>query len=98
MALSLNQFLILYLWFPLAILLLFLLLIARFYSKFSGEQTYFRAFLLPLILFGTGVVRYASTEQMISDALADFIFGAAGIILIFLSLRLYRLMMARAES
>jgi hypothetical protein len=98
MSLSLNQFLALYIWFPLAVLLIFLLLIARFYQKFSGEQTFFRLFLVPLVFFGAAAVRYASVGQIAGDTLADVLLGVAGLILIALSLHLYRLMMSRGQG
>lgn len=93
--LSLNQFLVLYTWFPLAALLLFVLLIARFYQKFSGKRTRFRLFTVPLVLFGAGAVRYTSVNGNIGDPLADLLFGAAGIVLLALCWRLHRLMLAQ---
>jgi len=95
MSLSLNQFLVLYMWFPLAALLMLIFLIARFFEKFSGEQTYFRLFLLPVILFGIGAVRYAGTEQIGGDIFGDTVMGIAGITLLFLCTRLYWLMIVR---
>jgi hypothetical protein len=91
---SLNQFLLLYAWFPLAALIFFVLLIARFYQKFSGERTYFIVYIVPLVLFGAAAVRYASIDQITGDLLGDLLSGMAGIILISLSLLLIRLMMA----
>jgi hypothetical protein len=92
--LSLNQFLMLYIWFPLAALLFLLLLIARFYEKFSGEQTYFRVFSLPIVLFGAATVRYASLNRMAGDGLADSLMAVGGVVLIALCLFLYRRMTA----
>ncbi len=91
-AVSVSQFLTLYAWFPLAILLFFLLLIARFYQRFSNEQTYFGLFLLPIVLFGMATVRYSSIDQVGGDALADLLSAAGGIVLIGLCLLLYWLM------
>jgi len=95
MSLSLNQFLVLYSWFPLAALLLFTILIARFFEKFSGEKTYFRLFLIPVVLFGAGSVRYAGTEHIGGDPFADIMMGIAGLMLLILSSRLYWLMIVR---
>ena len=92
--LSLNQFLLLYIWFPLAALLFLLLLIARFYEKFSGEQTFFRLFALPIALFGAATVRYASINQMAGDMWADGLMAVGGTILLALCLFLYRRMTA----
>lgn len=97
-SLSLNQFLMLYIWFPLAALLFFLLLIARFYQKFSGERTYFEGFLLPVILFGAAAVRYASLNSAANDVLADMLSAAGGVILIGLCIVLYRLMILQREK
>ncbi len=92
---SLNQFFLLYAWFPLAALLFFLLLIARFYEKFSGERTYFRLFLVPLVLFGLAAARGASVEQLNGDALSGLLSGSAGLLLLLLCGRLFRLMLRK---
>ncbi len=76
----------------LAALIAIMLLIARFYQNFSGEQTYFQFYAVPLILFGVAAVRYASIGQLTGDWLGDTTGGVAGASLIWLSLHLYRLM------
>jgi len=91
---ALNQFLLLYSWFLLAALIAIMLLIARFYQNFSGEQTYFQLYSVPLIFFGVAAVRYASIGQLTGDLLGDAAGGIAGASLILLSLHLYRLMTA----
>lgn len=93
-ALTPNQILLLYLWFPLVMLVAIVLLIARFYQRFSGDQTYYMGYLAPLVLFGVGLVRYASIDQVAGDALGDVALGAAGLILMGLSLLLYHRMTA----
>ncbi len=92
-SLSINQFLYLYSWFPLAALIFIVLLIARFYQNFSGERTYFSFYIVPLVLFGASAVRYASLDQVAGDMLGDLFSGAAGIVLLYLSTILFRLMM-----
>lgn len=84
----------LYIWFPLAALLFLLLLIARFYEKFSGEQTFFQLFTLPIVFFGAATVRYASINQMAGDAWGDILMALGGVTLIGLCLFLYRQMTA----
>jgi hypothetical protein len=84
----------LYTWFPLAALLFLLLLIARFYEKFSGEQTYFKFFTMPIVLFGAATVRYASINRMAGDIWADVLMGMGGVILMVMCLLLYRRMTA----
>lgn len=98
MSLALHQFLALYMWFPLAALLVFMLLIARFYQKFSGERTYFEWFLVPLVCFGGWAVRYASIDQIAGNVLADFFLGMGGVFWLILSLRLYWLMIYRRQD
>jgi hypothetical protein len=82
----------LYSWFALAGLLVFVLLIARFYQRFSGELTYFPLFALPIVLFGAATVRYASIDQVAGDGLADSLFATGGIILMVMCVFLYHRM------
>ena len=89
-----NQILLLYTWFPLAGVIAIILLVARFYQKFSGDRTYYNLYLVPLALFGLGIVRYASVDQIAGDLPGDLLMGTGGFILIALSLLLYRLMTA----
>jgi len=95
---SLNQFLMLYMWFPLAVLLGFLLLIARFYERFSGMRTGFRLFMLVIVLFGAAVVRYAGVDSISSDGLADSFLASGGVLLFCLCGRLYWLMIFRRKE
>lgn len=88
-----NQFLVLYSWFSLAALLFFLLLIARFYQKFSGKRTYFRLFAIPLVLFGASAVRYGSITSIAGDPLGDLLAGLAGLMLLVMCGYLYRCML-----
>lgn len=94
---SLHQFLVLYTWFPLAVLLLFMLLIARFYQRFSGERTFFWLYILDAILFGAMCVRYASVGIVTGDIVSDVLAILAGGLLIFLVL-LLRLRMLNKEN
>jgi hypothetical protein len=87
--LSLGQALFLYTWFPLAALLFFLLLIARFYQKFSHKRTLFRLYVVPMFLFGVGAVRYSSINRFGGDLLGDGVVAAGGLLLLFLCAWLY---------
>ena len=87
-----NQLLNLYTWFLLTALLFFLMLIARFYERFSGERTHFRVFMVPAVLFGVDVVHRAAGSPLGQDWLGALLSAAAGIILTVLCLRLYRQM------
>ena len=89
---ELSQLVLLYSWFALAALLFFLVLIARFYEKFSGERTYFRWLVIPAALFGIATVRYVSIDIVTGDPLADGLMGLAGVILIVLCISLYHKM------
>ncbi len=91
-SLSIQQFLMLYIWFPLVVILLFLFLIARFYEKFSGSRTFFRWLLTPIVLFGMACVRYASLDQIAGDWLANLLFGISGLIIIGFCGRLFQVM------
>jgi hypothetical protein len=91
-AVSVSQFVMLYSWFVLAGVLLFLLLIARFYQRFSNESTYFRLFILPIVLFGMSTVRYASINQIAGDGFGDVLTILAGVSLVVQCIFLYHLM------
>jgi hypothetical protein len=82
----------LYGWFTLAALLMFLLLIARFYQRFSGERTYFQWFQIPILLFGAATVRYTSIDQIAGDGLGDVLLVVGGAALGFLCIHLYTAM------
>lgn len=87
--LSISQFFALYTWFPLALILFILLLIARFYEKSSGERTYFRLLVIPMIAFGFASVRYAANDRITGDMLADAALLVAGVILSGMALLIY---------
>lgn len=88
-AVSISQFLTLYLWFPLAFVLVFLLLIARFYQRFASERTFFQWFAVPILMYGMAIMRYASIGQLAGDGFGDALMGMAGVVLLTLSLFLY---------
>jgi len=48
----LNQVLAIFAWFPLAVLLAIVLLIARFYQRLTGENTRYPLYAAPILLFG----------------------------------------------
>lgn len=95
---ALHQFLVLYTWFPLAVLLLLMLMIGRFYQKFSGEQTYFWLYLVVLFLFGAAAVRYAGAGVVAGDIVTDVLMLIAGSLLLFLSVVLYHRMMNQSPQ
>jgi hypothetical protein len=91
---SLHQFLTLYSWFPLAALLLFLLLIARFYARFSDQRTYHWLYLVPMIGSGIVVVRSANVDHLSQDPFAMTASLVSGVVLIVLVIQLARMMLA----
>lgn len=95
---SLHQFLALYTWFPLTVLLAFILLIARFYQRFSGTVTYFWLYIPVIVLFGAFFVRIAGDEPLANNFVTDAISIITGAMLIFLSLLLYLYMMRHKEE
>jgi len=94
---SLNQFFTLYMWFPLTVLLGFIYLIARFFERSYNERTYANWFLVPVVCFGAGMVRYASVDLVAGDAFADLAFGFGGVILLPLSVHLFWLMTRKQQ-
>lgn len=78
---GLSQLLLLYTWFALAALLGFVLLIARFYQRFSGERTHYRWLLLPIAGYALAFVRYAAIDRLSGDALGDALAAASGLAL-----------------
>jgi type II secretory pathway component PulF len=89
---AVSQLLLLYGWFALAALLLLIMLISRFYQRFSGENTRYRLFLIPIIGFGAAAVRYASIDRISGDPLADGLSALSGVCLFVLALQLHRQM------
>jgi hypothetical protein len=87
-----SQIMLLYTWFPLAAVIAILLLIGRFYQQFSGERTFYLAFLVPLGLFALALVRNASVDLIAGDPLADLLGAIAGLTLLGLSFFLYHVM------
>jgi hypothetical protein len=94
MAITAHQALTIFAWFVLTVLLLLLLLIARFYQNVSKERTYYWAFSLPIILFGLGSARYAFMDRVGGDLIGDLLWLTGGVLLAYLCISLYNLMTA----
>ena len=97
-ALALGQLISLYTWFILTALILIVMLIARFYQQFSGINTRYRWFMLPIILFAASVLRYNSVDRIVGDAAGDLLAGVGGAALMWLIVRLTRQMLRRLPS
>lgn len=86
-----SQLLTLYTWFLLAAFITFLMLIARFYSRFAKERTYYLAYLVPIVLFGGEAVRQTRL-QLVEDGVTALLAALAGLILMVLAgLLFYRM-------
>lgn len=81
------QALILFAWFPLAFLLAVMLLIARFYDRFSPHHTYWRLYGIPILGYAVAFVREANTGTPV-DMLADQMHTVSGLITLVLTVRL----------
>lgn len=87
------QAFILFSWFPLAFTLTVMMLIGRFYQRFSGRQTRWPWLAAPLVLFAAAVVREANIG-MAADAVAYGLYALASVLLLVVVLPIYRAMMA----
>ncbi|MEL6150628.1 MAG: hypothetical protein AAGK74_01810 [Chloroflexota bacterium] len=74
------------------------LLIARFYQRFSGRQTRYWWFALPILLYGVASVRYASIQVLTGDLVGDVFSAAGGIALAVITTLLYYQMMRQPPS
>jgi hypothetical protein len=89
---TVNQLLTIYNWFPIAILLTLLLMIGRFYQKLTGENTHYRWFVLPILLFGAAAVHFARLNQVLGNPLGDLLLFVGGVVFIWLCVLLYHRM------
>src|SRR5258708_18947435 len=76
-----HQVLTILSWFAITILLILLLLIARFYQNVSGERTHFWVFSLPVVVFGMAAARYSFVDQLNGDLLGDLLWLVGGLLL-----------------
>jgi hypothetical protein len=90
--LSLHQFLTIYIWFGLGMLLFLFALIARFYERLSGQRTYFRLLTIPVLAFAGATVRFSSLDQVTGDVWGDGCLLIGGVSLAALCWHVYRLM------
>ncbi|MBK8026606.1 MAG: hypothetical protein IPK19_35765 [Chloroflexi bacterium] len=83
-----SQLLTLYTWFLLAAAIGILMLIARFYQRFSKEKTYYWLYGVSIALFGVEAV-HQTRLQMVNDIIGLLLSAAAGLLLIVLCALLY---------
>jgi hypothetical protein len=91
---SINLVLLTYSWVIIVILLFFLLLIARFYERKAHQKSHYQLFLLPLVLFLLGTLRYdfLFADNFVGDLLGDTLFFAGGVATSILGYHLLNLM------
>lgn len=85
--LSLYQALLIFSWFPLAFTLAVIMLIARFYERFSATRTYWWLYVIPIIGYAGAVVREAAMGQL-TDPIASVLQAISGATLIALTAHL----------
>ena len=91
---SIHLVLMSYSWVIIVILLFFLFLIARFYERKAYQKSHYQFFLLPLVLFLLGTLRYdfLFTGSFVGDLLGDVFFFGGGVATGILGYRLLNLM------
>ena len=89
---SLIQLLSIFAWFPVAVLLALLTLIARFYQKQTGEATYYPLFAVPIVCFGLAAAQQTRTNRIFTDPIGDLLLFLGGVVLVILCLWLYHKM------
>jgi tellurite resistance protein TehA-like permease len=97
-ALTAPQILIVVAWFLMAILIGFVVLIARFYEDVSGERTYYPAYFVTILCFAGASARSAFTNAADGDPLATVLWVIGAVSLAFLCVYLYNLMTARQKK
>ncbi len=95
---ALHQFLVLYTWFPLAALLVFFLLIARFYQRFSTARTYYLLYIAAIIGFGALSIRQAGIDLAAQDRVAGVASLFSGVFLLVAVILLARLMLSSKKA
>jgi len=91
---SINLVLVTYSWVIIAILLFFFFLIARFYERKARQKSHYQLFLLPLVLFLLGILRYdfLFAGNFVGDLLGDTLFFVGGVATAILGYHLLDLM------
>ncbi len=97
-AITFHQALSILTWFLITVLLVFLLLIARFYQKMTGERTYFWSFGAPIVLFGVAAARDAFNDRVGGDGVSNVMWFAGGVMLAGMCIYLYNLMTANRRG
>lgn len=92
--LIINSVLTLYNWIVVAILILFLFLIGRFYEIKFGQKSHYTFMLLPPVFFLVAAVWYAvASDDIVGEPVPDILLLVGGLILTWLCYSLYKTMM-----
>lgn len=67
----LTDILALYTWGGISVLLFFLFAIARFFERKSSRKSFYPLFLLPIVFFVGGVLRYIVVGDFVGDLWGD---------------------------
>ena len=89
----LAKLLTLFIWTGIAVLILLLNRIARFYQLTTGVRTHYRLFFVPVLFFLAGMLRYIfSDARFAGDVVGDVCFFLGGVSLSLLGYFLLQLM------
>ena len=89
----LIKLLTLYIWAGVAVLLMLLYRIAHFYQVTTGLRSHYRYFLIPVVSFIVGMLRYLMTDiGFAGDVMGDLFFFLGGISLSLVGYYLLKLM------
>ncbi len=88
-----TKLLTVFFWIGIAVLLLLLNRIARFYQMTTGVRSHYRLFLVPILFFSAGMLRYVVIDQgFTGDVLGDLLYFAGAVSLSFMGYFLLKLM------
>jgi hypothetical protein len=89
-----NSVLTLYNWIVVAILILFLFLIGRFYEIKFGQRSHYQLMMLPLVLFLVAAAWYAiASNDIVGKFPPDILLLVGGLTLVWLCYSLHKTMM-----
>ena len=89
----LTKLLTVIIWIGISTLLLLINRIARFYQLTTGVRSHYSLFLLPVVLFLGGMIRYLAVDSSFAgDVVGDTLFFLGGVCLFLMSYYLLKLM------
>ncbi len=95
---ALHQFFTLYTWFGMALLILLIALVARFYERFSQISTHYRWYAIPVALMGAFAVRDASMPLLQGDVISEALLAIGGVLFLVMVVHLSRHMLRKVEG